>query len=472
MLRETHITESLPPILEPRTQEGRSPWRSSSALMGLLARISPYWTLTVVSLFSVTAAVDAGQVPLLVNQIRDDLHLSDIQISFILGFGSTIVTNLLLMPAGYLADRFSRKIIFALSAVAWSFTATTSGFVNGFWTLFGARAGLSGAEATLYPTAHSMLRDAFPAKERGMPFSIFWAAQAIGTSVSLVFGGLLLSWSEAGVFHHWPIIGGFKPWQVVLAVPGLCTLPLAALMLTVKEPTRTADPSDGVRAEKAGFSQFVAHVFKHWPLFWPSFAYSIWWALQSYGVIAWQPTALARGWGIATSDLAKITGVVGVPTTLLGLLAGGWLVDQLGKRGVGDGAIKVCLVFSALAAIFQIAVFYVGSPWAVYTCIGIGMFFNGTINSSYYVAVSFVTPGKFMGQMISLQFLCLNIPYAFSPVLIAYIAQAFFHGMGNLSIVPAIKLVLIVCSVIYLVFLALWTYRVGHFSKAHPDGAE
>jgi MFS family permease len=470
MSRETQVAESLPPVVRrstPKALQVRSPVAS-----GLADRIAPYWTLAVVSLFSITAAIDAGQVPLLVNQIRADLRLTDIQISFILGFGSTIITNLMLMPAGYLADRFSRKIIFALSAVVWSFTATTSGFVHSFWSLFGARAGLSGAEATLYPTAHSMLRDAFPAKERGMPFSIFWAAQAIGTSVSLVFGGWLLSWSNAGAFHGWPIIGGFKPWQVVLAVPGLCTLPLAVLMLTVKEPTRIAEPADdGGVVEKAGMLQFCGHVSKNWALFWPSFAYSIWWALQSYGVVAWQPTALARGWGIPTDELAKITGVVGVPTTLLGLLAGGWLVDQLGKRGIGDGAIKVCLVFSALAAIFQIAVYYVGTPLLIYTCIGIGMFFNGTINSSYYVAVSFVTPGKFMGQMISLQFLCLNIPYAFSPVLIAYVAQTFFHRMGSLSLIPAIKVVLIGCTVVYLLFLALWTYRVGHFARKYADGA-
>jgi MFS family permease len=163
--------------------------------------------------------------------------------------------------------------------------------------------------------------------------------------------------------------------------------------------------------------------------------------------------------------------MIGVPATLAGLLVGGWLVDQLGKRGVGDGAIKVCLVFSVMWGIFQIAVYYVGTPFLVYACIGIAMFFSGTINASYYVAVSFVTPGRLMGQMISLQFLCLNVPYAFSPVLMAYIAQTYFSRMGSLSIIPGLKVVLISCTIVYLLFLALWTYRVGKFAKIHPDGA-
>jgi MFS family permease len=470
MPAEIDATETLPPLVA-ALAPGPGPARPAARLTDLAARITPYWTLTVVSLFSIVAAIDAGQVPLLVNQIRHDLSLSDVQMSFIMGFGTTIITNLMLMPAGLLADRFSRKIIFALSAVVWSLTAATSGFVNSFWSLFGARAGLSGAEATLYPTAHSMLRDAFPAKARGMPFSIFWAAQAIGASVSLIFGGSLLAWADAGVFRHWPVIGAFKSWQIVLAVPGLCTLPLAVLMLTVKEPGRIVEAAPEGETQKAGMAEFLVYVLRNRSLFWPSYAYSIWWALQAYGVLAWQPTALQRGWGIPTAELAKVTGGIGVPATLIGLLVGGWLVDHLGRRGVGDGAIKVCLVFSALAAVFQIAVYYVGSPWLIFACIGIGMFFNGTINSSYYVAVSFVTPGRFMGQMISLQFLCLTVPYAFSPVLIAFIGETWFHGLGNLGLIPAIKIVLISCTVVYLAFLALWTFRVGRFARSHADGA-
>ncbi len=76
-----------------------------------------------------------------------------------------------------------------------------------------------------------------------------------------------------------------------------------------------------------------------------------------------------------------------------------------------------------------------------------------------------------MGQMISLQFLCLNVPYAFSPVLMAYIAQTWFSRMGALSIIPGLEIVLISCTSFYLLFLALWTYRVGKFAKTHPDGA-
>jgi hypothetical protein len=76
-----------------------------------------------------------------------------------------------------------------------------------------------------------------------------------------------------------------------------------------------------------------------------------------------------------------------------------------------------------------------------------------------------------MGQMISLQFLCLNIPYAVSPVLIAYIARQWFGRSGDLGLIPAIEVVLIGCSIVYMVFLALWTLRVGRFARLRPQGA-
>jgi hypothetical protein len=53
----------------------------------------------------------------------------------------------------------------------------------------------------------------------------------------------------------------------------------------------------------------------------------------------------------------------------------------------------------------------------------------------------------------------------------AYIAQTWFSRMGGLSIIPGLKIVLISCTIVYLLFLALWTYRVGKFAKTHPDGA-
>jgi MFS family permease len=444
--------------------------RQIPAPMSRRARIDAYWMLAVVCLFTVVAQVDIGAMPLLVNQIRADLQLSDMQMSMIMGFATTIVTSAFLLPAGYLADRFSRRWLLGISAVLWSITASTAGIVVGFWSLFAARAGLAAADATLQPAAHSLMRDAFPPHRRGSAFSIYWAAYALGGGISMFVSGALLAWANVGVFDNVPVLGGWSNWQIVLALPGLCTLPLALLWMTVREPKRgqyDADEQEG----HASYAEFFGYIRKNWSLFWPSILYNIFWALQAYGVIAWQPTALERGWGISPEQIGQVMGVIGFATCLAGLLGGGWLIDQLGKRGIGDAAIRVCLVASGLGAIFQIAVYHANSPWLIFTCIGLHRLFQSTINSAYYVAIAFITPSRLMGRMIALQFLCLAVPAAISPILMAGVASIGFADRGDLSIIPSIYVPLVICSVIFMGLLALLAYRMGEFRRRNPNGA-
>ena len=439
------------------------------APMTLPQKLRAYWLLAVICLFGVIAQVDTGALPLLVNRIGIDLALSDLQMSMIMGLATTVVTSIFLIPAGYLADRLSRKFLLGVSAVIWSLTAAMSGLVSSFWSLFATRSGLAAAEATLQPTAHSLLRDAFPPHKRGSSFSIYWAAYALGGGISLLVCGTLLALADSGAFADVPIIGGWRTWQIVLALPGLCTLPLVLLIVSVREPKRSHDGAE--HEAGASYAEFFGYIRQNWKLFWPSFLYNICWALQAYGVIAWQPTALQRGWGISATQIAQVTGAMGMATSLAGLLVGGWIIDQLGKRGIGDGAIKVCLVASGLGAIFQIAVYHASTPWLIFAFIGLHRLFQSTINSAYYVAVAYITPGRLMGRMIAVQFLCLNIPAAISPVMMAWIARTWYPHLGDQGIVVGIYVPLVFFSVLFMLFLSLLTYRIGQFRRLHPQGA-
>lgn len=428
-----------------------------------------YWTLAVLSLFTVSASISAGQVPLLTDQIRADLGLDDLQMSLILGPGPMLAMCLMLIPAGFLVDRFSAKRVLAIAAFAWSSLGAAFGVVQSVWSLIAVRMAVTAAEAPLLPAATVMLRDAFPAEKRGMPFSIFWAAQAAGASVSLIVGGALLAAANEGAFQDWPVLSAFRPWQLVLGLPAVCGLPIALLMLTVKEPARQTG-QDQV-GDEASTRQFLGFLKSNAGLYWPSFAYCLLWSIQFYGVTNWQPTAMARGYGISTADLAIVVGAFGVPASIAGLLVGGWIIDLLGRRGIGDGAAKLCLAVSVCGALLQIYTYHVGNPTLIYACIVGTTFVIGTINSSYYVAVAFITPQRMMGRMMSLQFLSLYVCAAFAPVFVALLSQTAFAQQGDMSLVYAIRAVLWTCSAGYLAFLVLWTIRVGRFCRLNPNGA-
>src|SRR3546814_17471278 len=68
------------------------------------------------------SSIDRGIIPLLVEPIRADLGLSDVQMSLLLGLSLVLLFSLCALPAGYLADIKSRRPLIAISTVFWSLT--------------------------------------------------------------------------------------------------------------------------------------------------------------------------------------------------------------------------------------------------------------------------------------------------------------------------------------------------------------
>src|SRR3546814_1777255 len=66
------------------------------------------------------SSIDRGIIPLLVEPIRADLGLSDVQMSLLLGLSFVLLFSLCALPAGYLADIMSRRLLIAISTVFWS----------------------------------------------------------------------------------------------------------------------------------------------------------------------------------------------------------------------------------------------------------------------------------------------------------------------------------------------------------------
>src|SRR3546814_2114313 len=68
------------------------------------------WRMVVVltMIFSLSS-IDRGIIPLLVEPIRADLGLSDVQMSLLLGLSFVLLFSLCALPAGYLADIMSRS---------------------------------------------------------------------------------------------------------------------------------------------------------------------------------------------------------------------------------------------------------------------------------------------------------------------------------------------------------------------------
>jgi len=120
--------------------------------------------LTVAYMFSF---LDRQILALLIEPIRQDLEITDFQISLLLGLAFGIFYTALGIPIGRLADRRSRRGIIAVGVTIWCLMTAACGLARNFSQLFLARIGVGVGEATLNPSAYSLISDYFPRQRRG-----------------------------------------------------------------------------------------------------------------------------------------------------------------------------------------------------------------------------------------------------------------------------------------------------------------
>ncbi|HZL92161.1 MAG TPA: MFS transporter, partial [Vicinamibacterales bacterium] len=106
--------------------------------------------------------LDRGILTLLVEPIKADLGLSDVQMSLVMGFAFTFFYAIFGLPVARLVDRHSRKHILAAGVAIWSLMTAFCGLAGNFWQLFLARVGVGVGETTSGPSAYSLLSDYFP----------------------------------------------------------------------------------------------------------------------------------------------------------------------------------------------------------------------------------------------------------------------------------------------------------------------
>ena len=74
--------------------------------------------LTVLALVALIDAIDRGILPGVLDEVQDALHFSDFEAGF-LGTAFVITGFLVVIPAGYIADRYRRTRIIAIVLASW-----------------------------------------------------------------------------------------------------------------------------------------------------------------------------------------------------------------------------------------------------------------------------------------------------------------------------------------------------------------
>jgi MFS family permease len=136
--------------------------------------------------------LDRGLIILLLQPIKEDLHISDTQLGFVTGIAFALFYATLGLPIARCADRGNRVTITSIAIGLWGGTVMLCLFVTNFVHLVFARIAAAIGESGCMPPTYSLVGDYFPAPaERTRAMATYWLASPVALLISLVAGGWL-----------------------------------------------------------------------------------------------------------------------------------------------------------------------------------------------------------------------------------------------------------------------------------------
>jgi MFS family permease len=369
-----------------------------------------WWVVFVLCVASIVAFIDRQIINLLVGPIKNDLGLTDVQISLLQGASFALFHAAMAVPLGRLSDRYNRKWIIIVGILCWSVACAGSGLVSGFLGLFVMRMLIGSGEATLSPAGYSMLADYFPRQKLGRAVSFFLGSGFVGSGIALIFGGAILASLGDAESVVLPLVGEVREWQAAFLVVSLPGLLCIALMLTVREPPRSSfGRVVDTGAPLPPFREVLAFVVARRRTIGAIFlGYSLLAAMQ-FGLGAWAPEFFARTYGWERSTIGYAYGLNYVFAGTLGVLAGGWLSDWLATRGYTDANLRTGVIAGVCALPFVVAFPLMPNGNLAMALLVPATFFGTMPFGAGTAALPLLTPNRMRAQMVALYLVVANL---------------------------------------------------------------
>ncbi len=296
--------------------------------------------LAFLTLLNVLNFVDRTLITSLAPLLIADLGLSRAQIGLLAGFGFVFFYSFIGLFLGLAADRWRRIPLVATGLALWSGMTALSGVARSFAQLALPRVFVGVGEATLTPSALSMLGDTFPTRRLAMASGVYYAGIPLGTAASLI--------ASSYIAPRW----GWRACFYSLGVVGLLT---AALLLLFREPVRRgAGSSAAARAPLSQLARDAARAVvarRELALVLLGGSMLCYGAAAALHVLTW----LVEDRGYPFARAAFLAGVIAVPAGFFGNLAGGAFGDWCARRWANGhlwSLVAITLLFATSGGLF------------------------------------------------------------------------------------------------------------------------
>ena len=399
-----------------------------------------WYGVGVFTLVTAMALIDRQILSMLVGPIKASLHISDTQMSILLGFAFVMFYAFMGLPIARLADVKSRRAIIGFGVALWSIMTALCGLAQTYWHLFLARMGVGAGESCYSPAVFSIVGDSFPREKLAKANAVISTGFYFGSGAALIVGGTVIEAAVRMPNFHLPIIGEIHPWQTTFLIVGLPGLLVACLLRTVQEPRRRGLLRHGdvnsqqEKPKSLPLTVILKWLRDDWKTYFGIYGGTAVAALAGVGATAWLPTFFMRTYGWNAGQVGWYMGLVYLTVAPTGLLIGGFLAEWYTKRGRHDANMRVALYSSIAAAPFAIAYPLMPSAMVAMALYAVNIFLvslrPGTMNAALVV----VTPNQMRAQASALYFFLYNlIGLGLGPFIVASLTDHVFGAESMLN---------------------------------------
>ena len=372
-----------------------------------------WYVAVILTLAHIVSFLDRQVLAMLVEPIKHDLEINDTQMSLLLGLAFAIFYTFMAIPIGRLADRRNRRTIIAVGITAWCAMTAMCGLARNYWQLFLARVGVGVGEATLTPSALSMLSDYFPRNKLGAAIGFYNMGVSVGAGIAFIVGAQIIGFVTNSPPITLPFIGELYAWQTVFLLVGLPGLVIAALMTTVREPQRQGKITLADSTKQADNQISLGEAFRFFRTRGKTYgglALTVSGStILGYGFLSWLTSMYLRTWDWSVPQITGGIGIVLLIAGPIGVNGAGWLADHWFKQGKKDAHLRVMLISAPIMLIFSTALPLMPTPELALLMLGPHIIGAAGITAAGGAALMLVTPNQLRGQATAMYYFIISL---------------------------------------------------------------
>jgi len=410
-----------------------------------------WYGVVILTLAYVLSFLDRQLLSLVVTDIKTDLELTDSQMSIILGFAFALFYTTMGIPIGRLADKKSRKTIIGIGISFWCLMTAATGIIKTYLQLFIARVGVGVGEATLSPSALSMISDYFPKEKRGTAMGFFNMGVSVGSGIALILGGQIVSYFADFPPIVLPIVGQIYEWQALFIFIGIPGLLVALLMTTVKEPSRKGKikvlNKSGDLTEEISIRETIRFIYARKEAYGWLFLSMACSVLIGYAFLSWLPTMYMRAYDVSISTITLWLGVAFLLGGPFGATMSGWLGDKLYTK-YNNSSHVMLFAYSMIVLTVAATLVPLMPSYQTATLMFMPQIIMAAGQTALApVAMINITPNQIRGQVTAVYFFVISMTgYTLGPTSVALITDFVFKDESLITY--SISIVSLVAGVI------------------------